>query len=92
MTNMHPRRERIALQIYQIAEQLGWDITVTELADRLNLTRAEVGYVCNRKGWLPRLRKTMTDRRAFGREGTRWLSGSDATNASLLPVSFDRED
>lgn len=91
MTNMHPRRERIALQIYQIAEPLGWDITVTELAERLNLTRAEVGYVCNRKGWMPRLRRTMTDRRAFGKVGTTWLSGGFAT-ATLLPDNFDRED
>lgn len=91
MTNMHPRRERIAFQIYQIAEPLGWDITVTELADRLKLSRAEVGYVCNRKGWMPRLRKTMTDRRAFGKLGTTWLSGGFAT-ATLLPDNFDRED
>lgn len=91
MTNMHPRRERIALQIYQIAEPLGWDITVTELARRLDLTRAEVGFVCNRKGWMPRLRKTMTDRRALGKVGITWVSGYDA-KASLLPESFDRED
>jgi hypothetical protein len=88
MTNMHPRRERIAFQIYQIAEPLGWDITVTELAERLNLTRCEVGWICNKKGWMPRLRKTEQDYRGF--RGTfltnHWHHGR------LMPASFDRED
>ena len=88
MTNMHPRRERIAFQIYQIAEPLGWDITVTELAERLNLTRSEVGWICNKKGWMPRLRKTEHDYRGFrNRFLTRnWHYGK------LMPASFDRED
>ena len=88
MTNMHPRRERIALQIYQIAEPLGWDITVTELADRLDLSRSEVGWICSKKGWMPRLRKTETDRRGFA---GKYLSAPWA-NGSLMPASFDRED
>jgi len=88
MTNMHPRRERIALQIYQIAEPLGWDITVPELAERLDLTRAEVGWICSKKGWMPRLRKTETDRRGFAQT---YLSAPWA-NGSLMPASFDRED
>jgi len=88
MNNMNPRRERIALQIYQIAEPLGWDITVTELAEKLGTSRAEVGLVCNRKGWMPRLRKTMTDIK--GLRGTQWLSGNDA-RVSLMPEMFDRE-
>ena len=88
MTNMHPRRERIALQIYQIAEPLGWDITVTELAERLNLTRSEVGWICNKKGWMPRLRKTEQDYRGF--KG-RFLTG-DWHHGRLMPASFDRED
>ena len=88
MTNMHPRRERIAFQIYQIAEPLGWDITVTELAERLNLTRSEVGWICNKKGWMPRLRKTEQDWRGFR---GKFLTGN-WHYGKLMPGDFDRED
>lgn len=64
---MSPRMEAMAFRIWQYANPRGWDCTVGEIAEALDMHPIPVGRVCAMRGWHVRLRKTRLDFYALGR-------------------------
>ena len=58
---MSPRMEAMAFRIWQYANPRGWDCTVGEIAEALDMHPIPVGRVCAMRGWHVRLRKTQFD-------------------------------
>ena len=58
---MSPRVEAMAFRIWQYANPRGWDCTVGEIAEALDMHPIPVGRVCAMRGWHVRLRKTRFD-------------------------------
>lgn len=58
---MGPKLETLAFRIWQIADPVGWDITVQALADELEVSKRDIKAVLNRKGWASRVRADRRD-------------------------------
>ena len=58
---MDPKLETLAFRIWQIADPVGWDITVQALADELEASKRDIKAVLNRKGWASRVRADRRD-------------------------------
>jgi hypothetical protein len=58
---MGPKLETLAFRIWQIADPVGWDITVQALADELEVSKRDIKAVLNRKGWANRVRADRRD-------------------------------
>lgn len=55
---LKPRTQTIAFRIWQHCDPLGWDLTMTECADAIELSLATVRHVSVLKGWCGRFRVT----------------------------------
>jgi hypothetical protein len=64
---MSPKAMALAYRIWAYASPLGWDVTVTEVADAIGSTPNAVGRVGYIKGWSARFRKTGSE--GFGKHG-----------------------
>jgi len=53
---MNPRIEAAAFRIWQYATAREWNVTVTEIADALDMTMPTVRNICTKRGWSNRLR------------------------------------
>lgn len=58
---MGPKLETLAFRIWQIADPLGWDVTIQALADELEVSKRDVKAVLARKGWANRVRADRKD-------------------------------
>lgn len=58
---MGPKLETLAFRIWQIADPVGWDVTVQALADELEVSKRDIKAVLNRKGWASRVRADLRD-------------------------------
>jgi len=58
---MDPKLETLAFRIWQIADPVGWDVTVQALADELEVSKRDIKAVLNRKGWASRVRADRRD-------------------------------
>lgn len=67
---MTPRSEALAFRIWAYCHPLGWDTTVSDIADALDVDAGRVGKILKAKGWTQRLR-------ASGRDVARdaWFGG-----------------
>ena len=74
---LSPRREALALRIYNHCVPLEWDCTHADVADALGVGVRLVVAVCRDKGWNQRLRVTKPYSNSCRRE--------DAINAHDLP-------
>jgi len=63
---MTPRGHAIAFRIWQYCQPLGWDCTLAEVADAIDVTLPTVRAVIKRKNWGGRLRVTRTHHRGAG--------------------------
>ena len=54
---MTPQQEAIAFRIWAHCEPLGWDVTIPDIAEALDLTKQRVIGICVSKGWVDRFRK-----------------------------------
>lgn len=77
------RKAAMAFQIWQIGKAVDWDITASEIADKLRLTPSGVGKICAFRGWP--IRKNSRDgfQRGPFNGGTTILSMG--INADLAP-------
>lgn len=55
---MSARSDALAFRIWQIAEPLGWDCTVREIADDLGESWHRVHHICFHRRWTELLRKS----------------------------------
>ncbi|EYD71784.1 hypothetical protein [Limimaricola hongkongensis] len=53
---MTPRSEALAYRIWAEAKPIGWDCSVTDLAEALDETPQRIGMICRAKGWSDRFR------------------------------------
>jgi hypothetical protein len=58
---MTPRAQSIAFQIWRYCEPLGWNVTLQELADETNTTKARIGRILKAKKWHTRIRANKCD-------------------------------
>lgn len=58
---MGPKLETLAFRIWQVADPVGWDVTVQALADELEVSKRDIKAVLNRKGWASRVRADRKD-------------------------------
>ena len=58
---MGPKLDTLAFRIWQIADPVGWDVTVQALADELEVSKRDIKAVLNRKGWASRVRADRRD-------------------------------
>lgn len=58
---MTVQTKTLAFRIWQAAEARGWDMTLTELADHLDVPLPRVRRIAQLSGWLTRFRTTITD-------------------------------
>lgn len=58
---MGPKIETLAFRIWQYAEPLGWDATVQEIAEHLDVNSRSVRSVLKQKGWYGRVRTESKD-------------------------------
>lgn len=72
---MSPYTEAMAFRIWQYANPRGWDCTVGEIAEALDMHPSPVGRVCVMRGWHVRLRKTRLDAYDRARGKSRCLQG-----------------
>lgn len=63
---MTPRGHAIAFRIWQFCRPLGWDCTLSEVAEELDLPIATVRAIIKLKNWGGRLRMTKTHYRGSG--------------------------
>lgn len=52
---MNPRLEALAFQIWRAASAEDWDLTVSELAERLGVSHQAVSNICRHRGWFSRM-------------------------------------
>jgi len=64
---MNPRTQAIAYRIWCHADPRGWDVSIPELAEALEVRKGVIIGVCQHKGWLDRLRVARQDRSGDGR-------------------------
>ena len=81
---MSPYTEALAFRIWQYANPRGWDCTVGEIAEALDMHPSPVGRVCAMRGWHVRLRKTRLDSYALGR----WCSPDRQGMGLLISEEF----
>lgn len=53
----NPHLEAVAFRIWTYAEPLGWDVSVPDLADALDLPKREIDKALYYKGWARRLKR-----------------------------------
>ncbi len=53
---MTPRSEALAYRIWGYADPKGWDVSVDEIAQALDVSVQRCGTIIGRKGWITRLR------------------------------------
>ncbi len=53
---MSIKTEALAFLIWKIADPLGWDVTIPDIAQQLDKPESQIRAVCNRKGWSSRVR------------------------------------
>lgn len=82
---LSPRTEALAFRIWQVCEPKGWDITLDDLADRLDVAADRVLWVLRAKDWAGRIRAIMTDQKVWAIRGAPVYGGHGAT---VLP-DFD---
>lgn len=58
---LKPASEAIAYRAYFEAESVGWDLTITECAQRLDVSEARLRQIVYRKKWTTRFRTMKTD-------------------------------
>lgn len=61
---MSPRTEALAYRIWAYAEPRGWDVSINDIADALDVTVRRCGKVCATKGWTSRLRASRSTARS----------------------------
>ena len=57
------RREALAFVIWRAATAVEWNATIHEIAETTGASLAAVRNICQRRGWLSRLRAPSVDRR-----------------------------
>ncbi|MGN7869575.1 hypothetical protein [Paracoccus sp. 22332] len=58
---MTVQTKTLAFRIWQAAEARGWDMTLADVADHLDVSLPRVRRVAQISGWLTRFRTTITD-------------------------------
>lgn len=51
-----PRTETTAFRVWSYASPRGWDCTIAEIADVLDISTQRVRAICTPRGWVKRLR------------------------------------
>lgn len=54
---MSPKSEAIAFRMWAFATPLGWDTTIREVAEHLDVSTGTARNIAQLKGWLSRFRK-----------------------------------
>lgn len=62
---MTPKANATAFRIWQHCEPIGWDITIPEIAEALDVDARIVSRIINAKGWSSRVRAHKLDTRGF---------------------------
>jgi hypothetical protein len=58
---MTPREHALAFRIWHHCEPIGWDCTISEVAEALGVNRLLLGQVAAKKGWSSRFRSAKPD-------------------------------
>ena len=64
------RTAALAFRIWQFAMDRGWDVTMTETAEALNVPPQTVSTIATNRRWLNRFRSTKPQNRGLGAMGT----------------------
>ncbi|ETX26551.1 hypothetical protein [Roseivivax isoporae] len=84
---MNPRNETIAFRLWAYCHPIGWDCTLREAADALDIPIAKARAVVRSKGWANRFRASQQDGQVWGGKGWRRSSFILTTDRALEAMS-----
>lgn len=89
---MSPKSEAIAFRMWAFATPLGWNTTILEVAEHLEVSESTVRIIARTKGWLDRFRKHGRDvTEIFGRGGPVPKSWGEGPNDREIINHIERE-
>jgi hypothetical protein len=67
--NLSPNSETVAYLAWVEAEKTGWDLTVKQCAEAIDVNPRKLQMIVNLKGWMNRFRKVKKDYEIFNNHG-----------------------